>query len=66
MWLRRSLSASGSRLDNAFSGSCCDSLHDRWFTAGQALEYGFIDRVVDSFDQVMPARRRPAGIGVAA
>ena len=43
-----------------------DSLHDRWFTAGQALEYGFIDRVVDSFDQVMPARRRPAGIGVAA
>ena len=43
-----------------------DSLHDRWFTAGQALDYGFIDRVVDSFDQVMPARRRPAGIGVAA
>ena len=43
-----------------------DSLHDRWFTAAQALEYGFIDRVVDSFDQVMPARRRPAGIGVAA
>ena len=43
-----------------------DSLHDRWFTAGQALEYGFIDRVVDSFDQVMPPRRRPVGIGVAA
>ena len=43
-----------------------DSLHDRWFTARQAVEYGFIDRVVDSFDQVMPARRRPAGIGVAA
>ena len=43
-----------------------DSLHDRWFTARQAVDYGFIDRVVDSFDQVMPARRRPAGIGVAA
>ena len=43
-----------------------DSLHDRWFTAAQALEYGFIDRVVDSFDQVMPPRRRPVGIGVAA
>ena len=43
-----------------------DSLHDRWFTATQAREYGFIDRVVDSFDQVMPARRRPVGIGVSA
>ena len=40
-----------------------DSLHDRWFTATQALDYGFIDSVVDSFDQVMPARRRPIGIG---
>jgi ATP-dependent Clp protease protease subunit len=40
-----------------------DSLHDRWFTATQAHDYGFIDRVVDSFEQVMPARRRPIGIG---
>ena len=40
-----------------------DSLHDRWFTATQARDYGFIDNVVDSFDQVMPARRRPIGIG---
>ena len=40
-----------------------DSLHDRWYTAAQALEYGFIDRIVDSFDQVMPTRRRPVGIG---
>jgi len=39
-----------------------DSLHDRWFTAQQAKEYGFIDRVVDSFDQVMPARRLPIGM----
>jgi len=43
-----------------------DSLHDRWFTAAQARDYGFIDRVVDSFDQVMPARRRPIGIGANA
>jgi ATP-dependent Clp protease protease subunit len=43
-----------------------DSLHDRWFTAAQALDYGFIDRVVDSFDQVMPARRQPIGIGAGA
>ena len=41
-----------------------DSLHDRWFTAEQAREYGFIDRVVDSFDQVMPARRVPIGMTV--
>jgi ATP-dependent Clp protease protease subunit len=36
-----------------------DSLHDRWYTAEQALEYGFIDQVVDSFDQVMPSTKNP-------
>jgi ATP-dependent Clp protease, protease subunit len=40
-----------------------DSLHDRWFTAEQAREYGFIDHVVDSFGQIGPARRR---IGISA
>ncbi|MQY26462.1 ClpP family protease [Nocardia aurantia] len=35
-----------------------DSLHDRWFTAEQAREYGFIDGIVDSFAQVMPRRQR--------
>jgi ATP-dependent Clp protease protease subunit len=40
-----------------------DSLHDRWFTAAEARDYGFVDRIVDSFDQVMPARRQPIGIG---
>lgn len=44
-----------------------DSLHDRWFTAPQALEYGFVDHVVESFDQVIPQRHRfgltPAGWG---
>jgi ATP-dependent Clp protease protease subunit len=34
-----------------------DSLHDRWYTAEQALEYGFIDQIVDSFDQVMPSTK---------
>jgi ATP-dependent Clp protease protease subunit len=43
-----------------------DSLHDRWYTAAEARDYGFIDRIVDSFDQVMPAKRRPIGIGVPA
>ena len=40
-----------------------DSLHDRWFTAAEARDYGFVDHVVDSFAQVMPERRR---IGISA
>jgi ATP-dependent Clp protease, protease subunit len=40
-----------------------DSLHDRWYSATEAREYGFIDHVVESFDQVRPTRRRPVGIG---
>lgn len=43
-----------------------DSLHDRWFTAEQAREYGFIDRVVDSFTQVTPVRQQQFGIGAPA
>jgi ATP-dependent Clp protease protease subunit len=39
-----------------------DSLHDRWYTAAQARDYGFIDEIVASFGQVMPARRRPIGL----
>ena len=40
-----------------------DSLHDRWFTAQQALDYGFIDEVVTSFDTLAPSHHRPVGIG---
>ncbi|MBO9627619.1 MAG: ATP-dependent Clp protease proteolytic subunit, partial [Microbacterium sp.] len=29
-----------------------DSLHDRWYTAREALDYGFIDAVVDDFAQI--------------
>lgn len=43
-----------------------DSLHDRWYTATEALEYGFIDAIVDDFDEVMPRTRRPFGLGVAS
>ena len=43
-----------------------DSLHDRWYTAQEARDYGFIDRIVDSFDQVMPAKTRRAALGVNA
>ncbi|GAA2062564.1 ATP-dependent Clp protease proteolytic subunit [Catenulispora yoronensis] len=40
-----------------------DSLHDRWFSAEQAKEYGFIDHIVDSFAQIVPERRR---IGISS
>ncbi|GGQ27288.1 ATP-dependent Clp protease protease subunit [Actinomadura coerulea] len=40
-----------------------DSLHDRWYTAREALDYGFVDAIVSTFDEVMPARRRPVGLG---
>jgi ATP-dependent Clp protease, protease subunit len=35
-----------------------DSLHDRWYTASQAQEYGFVDEIVGSFGQVMPSARK--------
>lgn len=43
-----------------------DSLHDRWFTADQAREYGFIDGIVDAVSQIMPRRRARVGLGVDA
>jgi ATP-dependent Clp protease protease subunit len=38
---------------------------DRWFDAGQARDYGFVDRVVDSLDEIRPSMRARA-IGLAA
>ncbi|MFC7403772.1 ClpP family protease [Georgenia alba] len=44
-----------------------DSRHDRWYTAEEALEYGFIDRLVGGFDDVMaPKRRHPIGLGATS
>jgi ATP-dependent Clp protease protease subunit len=41
-----------------------DSRRDRWFTAEEALEYGLIDRVLDSVDDVRPEMaRQPMGLG---
>jgi len=31
-----------------------DSLRDRWYTAAEAVDYGFIDRVADGFDEMFP------------
>ena len=40
-----------------------DSQRDRWFTATAAQEYGFVDAVVETLGDVLPGRRRPAGLG---
>jgi ATP-dependent Clp protease, protease subunit len=48
----------GQDIDRIFT----DSLHDRWFTAAQAREYGFIDAVVDRFEQIEPTHKRQFGI----
>ncbi|MEV5827631.1 ATP-dependent Clp protease proteolytic subunit [Spirillospora sp. NPDC052242] len=48
----------GQPLDRVFE----DSLHDRWYTAREALEYGFVDAIVDDFEEIAPAGRRPAGL----
>ena len=50
----------GQPIDRIFE----DSLHDRWYTAHQAQEYGFIDAIVSSFADVMPRRRVRVGLGV--
>jgi ATP-dependent Clp protease protease subunit len=41
-----------------------DSRRDRWFSAEEALAYGFVDAVVSSIDEVQSVVRRPLGLGV--
>lgn len=37
-----------------------DSLHDHWYLAAQAREYGFIDTIVNSFDDYRPQQLHTA------
>jgi ATP-dependent Clp protease, protease subunit len=39
-----------------------DSRRDRWFTAVEALEYGFVDKVIERVDDVVPAGQRTVGL----
>jgi ATP-dependent Clp protease protease subunit len=41
-----------------------DSRRDRWFSADEAREYGFVDHVVSSLDEVHSPLVRPVGLGV--
>ncbi|MFA1546901.1 ClpP family protease [Actinomadura chokoriensis] len=50
----------GQPLDRVFE----DSLHDRWYSAREALEYGFVDAIVSTFDEVAPISHRPVGLRV--
>ncbi len=44
-----------------------DSLRDRWYTARQAIDYGFIDRIVAGADELLPQAARPqTGLQVSA
>jgi len=43
-----------------------DSLHDHWYTAQEAVDYGFVDGVVDRFADVMPAQRPRIGMRAEA
>ena len=38
-----------------------DSLRDRWYSAREALDYGFVDVVVDDFGQIAPPSRDLTG-----
>ena len=49
-----------------FSAVERDSRRDRWFSAEEALAYGFVDRIVATMDDVRPASVRPLGLGVRA
>lgn len=40
-----------------------DSRRDRWFTAQEALDYGFVDAIVERIEDVMPSSRQPIGLG---
>src|SRR3954451_5644048 len=40
-----------------------DSRRDRWFSAREALAYGFVDRIVDSAHDVLPSPHRRIGLG---
>ncbi len=40
-----------------------DSLHDRWYTAAEAQDYGFVDEIVRSTAEIMPRRRARVGLG---
>lgn len=39
-----------------------DSLRDRWYSAAEARDYGFVDGILGSFEGLRPHRRNPVGL----
>ncbi|MDN5798220.1 MAG: ATP-dependent Clp protease proteolytic subunit [Intrasporangium sp.] len=39
-----------------------DSRRDRWFTAQESLEYGFVDAIVQALEEIMPRHGTPVGL----
>lgn len=42
-----------------------DSLRDRWYSAQEAVDYGFVDAIVATFDEVSPQARERTGFAGA-
>jgi ATP-dependent Clp protease protease subunit len=40
-----------------------DSRRDRWFTAAEALDYGFVDHILESAGDMFPSERHTIGLG---
>ena len=43
-----------------------DSLRDRWFSAEEAKDYGFVDEVLDDVQSVTPVQQRSVAFGLSA
>lgn len=43
-----------------------DSLHDHWYSAQQAIDYGFIDEIVERIDDLIPSQPQTAGFAPGA
>ena len=43
-----------------------DSLRDRWYSAQEALDYGFVDEIAGSFDAISPTQPQPLGLAAGA
>lgn len=51
----------GQPVDRVFD----DSLHDHWYTAEEALDYGFIDTIVTDFNDIRPGAKPAAGFSMS-
>jgi ATP-dependent Clp protease protease subunit len=41
-------------------------MHDHWYSATEARDYGFVDAITESFGQVMPSKKHSFGLRASA